>query len=411
MVNEVNFSEKKEITSSKKKESKDADNSFVSFFEQVVETKQEQKQNIEQINQIDKGVSSNKNTSDVFILNSKEEVLDESENLIKNDEKNEIPIFVLQNLSSEQLCFQMKNKIDMDKIEDNSMEKLQLFEENIVSINKTIKKESQLEFDDRLSIDNTNVKKEENTVINKKNTNNTELNFTDLIKENILFKTENKTMDTGIKHDDNQNKILDKSWIGESDTVVPGLQEEKKSQDNLEHPLSQVNSAISVPQVERYFTSKNTNNIGEMKSFIMEPYIEVYAKDSVELKGNLVDILSQNIQKNQYELELSLNPEHLGKMSIHISQIGDRTSISILCSTKEASQMVAEQAKEISRIMEQHLKTETLISLEQNESSYLEQDHNQSEKRSFYQEKRQRKQKEHESETQSFMEQLRLGLA
>lgn len=137
-----------------------------------------------------------------------------------------------------------------------------------------------------------------------------------------------------------------------------------------------------------------------------------YIQTDQELKEVVVSSLLKGIKGDKQMLELQLNPQNLGKLSIQIVHENGETSVSILCSNSETAKALSQTAQEIGRIMEQNLKAPTTIVVDTGhiEQDYLQQQGNGHQNQEQQEQQRQQAKQQEEGETKSFLEQLRLGL-
>lgn len=126
--------------------------------------------------------------------------------------------------------------------------------------------------------------------------------------------------------------------------------------------------------------------------------------------------LSQNMAdqmaKGRVEFEIWLEPANLGKMAIKVAYESGRAIISIMCTNEKAMEMISQNARNLGNILEQHTGDNTVVVVEHPESDYLQQQADQENKGSYDQQGQQSKNQDDENdEAQSFLQQLRLGLA
>lgn len=418
MVNEIKFPEQKETPSVQKKKETGKDNQeFSKLFDQAVETEKpmvsgnSEKKNEKNTDRLGK---------DVQVVSADDKASNQKENELEEASEDKMPLHLLQSLVTEQFKFQFQN--------DHQVENT----ENLVvgGVEDELLLQKKEGVDDRLvqpQVDNIemegNLIAEEGLVtgiatsLNDKSNrmkNETEKVVTPLVEEQkedsqqVLEMVENldkpifvkEHLEIGRSNEDGQQNV-----VNEKDQSVANIKENTDellvSKDFLQQQIgNQVGQNIKT--ISKEHIAQNSASVSN----------EIYARNGIELKDNLIQTITQKLDQNQYEMELSLNPEHLGKMSIRITYVNEKATIAILCSSKEATQMLAEQAKEIGRIMEQHLKADTFISVETKEQDYLEQNFNQSKEESSQQESRHKKKSHNtQQETQTFLEQLRLGLA
>lgn len=418
MVNEIKFPEQKETPSvQKKKEAGKDSQEFSKLFDQAVEIEKPMvSENSEKKNE--------KNTDrvgkDIQVVSGDDKVSNQKENELEEVSEDKIPLHLLQSLVTEQFKFQFQNEYQVENTEnlvvgeveselllqkkegvDDKLVQLQVDKIEIEG-NPIVNEGLVTAVGTSLNDKSNRIKNEVEKVVvsfveEQKEDNHQVLEIVDNLDKPILIKEH-----LGIRrsNEDNQQNTVD-----EKDQSVTNIKENMDelfvSKDFLQQQIgNQVGQNIKT--ISKEHIAQNSTSVSD----------EIYARDGIELKDNLIQTITQKLDQNQYEMELSLNPEHLGKMSIRITYMNEKATIAILCSSKEATQMLAEQAKEIGRIMEQHLKADTFISVETKEQDYLEQNFNQSKEESSQHESRHKKKSHNkQQETQTFLEQLRLGLA
>lgn len=128
---------------------------------------------------------------------------------------------------------------------------------------------------------------------------------------------------------------------------------------------------------------------------------------------NLAKSMSEQINQGKNAFEIWLEPANLGKIGVKVAYEGGRAMIQILCMSSKAMEIVGQNAKTLGAIIQQNTGTNTLVVVEQPErQDYLQQEAGR-QNRGDEQQKEQKKEKEtneEDTETQSFLHQLRLGL-
>lgn len=127
----------------------------------------------------------------------------------------------------------------------------------------------------------------------------------------------------------------------------------------------------------------------------------------------LGDTLAKQIASGKQEFEIQLEPLHLGKMLVKVTFEAGKAAVSIICSETKTMQAIAQNAKEIGSIMENHMGTQTQIILDKGQTAdYLEQNQQQEkEQQNQNAQKEQHTEKDDDkTEALNFLQQLRLGL-
>lgn len=129
---------------------------------------------------------------------------------------------------------------------------------------------------------------------------------------------------------------------------------------------------------------------------------------------NLAKHMSEQINQGKNTFELWLEPANLGKIGVKVAYEGGRAMIQILCMSSKAMEIVAQNAKTLGTIIQQNTGTNTLVVVEQPErQDYLQQEAQQQNRGDEQQDekKKDKDNNDEEAETESFLQQLRLGLA
>lgn len=129
---------------------------------------------------------------------------------------------------------------------------------------------------------------------------------------------------------------------------------------------------------------------------------------------NLAKYMSEQINQGKNAFELWLEPANLGKIGVKVAYEGGRAMIQILCMSSKAMEIVAQNAKTLGTIIQQNTGTNTLVVVEQPErQDYLQQEAQQQNRGDEQQDekKKDKDNNDEEAEAESFLQQLRLGLA
>lgn len=124
----------------------------------------------------------------------------------------------------------------------------------------------------------------------------------------------------------------------------------------------------------------------------------------------LPEVILQGIREEKSELEIRLEPETLGKLTIKASLQEGRAVISILCSDAKTAEILSVHARELGTIMETNLGSPAEIILDGNapENSGDNYPDGHADNRGDNGQGGERRQ--HKKESESFLQQLRLGL-
>lgn len=108
-------------------------------------------------------------------------------------------------------------------------------------------------------------------------------------------------------------------------------------------------------------------------------------------------------------LTVELEPVSLGKLTIRLEYEAGRTMVSVMASNPKTLELLSQKASEIASILKEHTGEETVIYTEQPQKEPGEEAQEQS-GRGGQQQERQQHRQEKQPQTDSFMQQLRLGL-
>lgn len=179
----------------------------------------------------------------------------------------------------------------------------------------------------------------------------------------------------------------------------PAVQEEKKvqAQEHSQQPVYGTESAGEEPR--QVVMDKKAEEI-PLKT------------TQADLPQDLGKTLAAKLPQRGGELTIELEPAALGKLTIKLVYEGERAAVSILSSNSRTLELLSQRAGEIASILEEKTGQETIIYTQPSEQQN-EQDHGQNpdgHSSRQNQEKRQENQSGDRNETESFAQQLRLGL-
>lgn len=130
-----------------------------------------------------------------------------------------------------------------------------------------------------------------------------------------------------------------------------------------------------------------------------------------ELPQDLGKTLASRLPGNGRELIIELEPASLGKLTIKMVYEGSRAAVSILASNPRTLELLSQKASEIASILEEKTGQETVIYTQAPEREDKEPEQNANGGQGRQQESQERRSREDDRhETESFAQQLRLGL-
>lgn len=122
--------------------------------------------------------------------------------------------------------------------------------------------------------------------------------------------------------------------------------------------------------------------------------------------------MADQMAKGRTEFEIWLEPANLGKMAIKVAYESGRAMVSIMCTNEKTMELISQNARNLGNILQQHTGENTVVVVEHPQSDYLQQQAEQENKGGYQeQEQQSEKQNDENDEAQSFLQQLRLGLA
>ncbi len=120
------------------------------------------------------------------------------------------------------------------------------------------------------------------------------------------------------------------------------------------------------------------------------------------------EILS-NIAQGKDDFEIQLAPRNLGELAIQVSYEGGKAVLSIVCSDPETMQLLAGSSGELATIIESRTGTQTQVVVDHPPQDYTQQ--HQEKDGNANQQGQEEQKKNSKSETNDFLQQLRLGIA
>lgn len=154
--------------------------------------------------------------------------------------------------------------------------------------------------------------------------------------------------------------------------------------------------------------------VGRQAAFEAPQVTEKPTVDMTDIKAGIQKLsqsMADHMAKGRTEFEIWLEPANLGKMAIKVAYESGRAMISIMCTNEKAMEMISQNARNLGNILEQHTGNDTVVVVEHPESDYLQQQAEQENKEGYQQqEQNSGTQDDTDGETQTFLEQLRLGL-
>ena len=137
---------------------------------------------------------------------------------------------------------------------------------------------------------------------------------------------------------------------------------------------------------------------------------EQVVKSTVEeLPQELAKVGPSRNSGDSHVLTVELEPVSLGKLTIRLEYEAGKAAVSIMASNPKTLELLNEKASELAGILKEHTGEETVIYTQQPEREPGE-DAQEQQSRGGQQQERQQHREESHQQTESFMQQLRLGL-
>lgn len=161
---------------------------------------------------------------------------------------------------------------------------------------------------------------------------------------------------------------------------------------------------------------RQDNGVSRTNAFEVPQTTQKASVDMTNLRTgiqNLARTMADNMAAGKNEFEIWLEPANLGKMAIKVAYESGRAMISIMCTNEKTMELISQNAKQLGNILQQHTGDETVVVIDHPESDYLQQKMNQEQQSGQQQEDQDNKGKQEQkqdSEHESFLQQLRLGL-
>ena len=128
-----------------------------------------------------------------------------------------------------------------------------------------------------------------------------------------------------------------------------------------------------------------------------------------ELPQELGKALIAGKAENGQVLTVELEPVSLGKLTIRLEYEAGKTMVSVMASNPKTLELLSQKASEIATILKDHTGEETVIYTDQPQKEPGEEAQERQSHGGQQQERQQHRHEEH-PQTDSFMQQLRLGL-
>lgn len=132
-----------------------------------------------------------------------------------------------------------------------------------------------------------------------------------------------------------------------------------------------------------------------------------------EIPQKLAEEVIAKAAEGVREMEIQIEPAHLGKIAIKLLYAAGQATISIVCSERRTLELIGQNARELGYMMEQNLGEKTTVIVERQETDYLYQGENENDhtgRDSEQERQREENEKEKAPDPEQFLQKLRLGL-
>ena len=172
----------------------------------------------------------------------------------------------------------------------------------------------------------------------------------------------------------------------------------------------------------------NTSSESELPEQTMEaPVKKTFSEDVVTVKvgenaqindpeaaQKLADKMLTKLSQNQNEFEIQLTPKELGKITVKLVMENGQAHISMFAENAKTMNLLAEKARELGAIIQQHTGNETNVEVV-DQKTMENQNQNKEEKGDGFARQQQEQQRQHqqrlrEEQSRDLIQQMRLGL-
>jgi flagellar hook-length control protein FliK len=210
--------------------------------------------------------------------------------------------------------------------------------------------------------------------------------------------------DTGVRQN-NADTQMQQSSTGESS--------EGKTETEFTVTVKSDNAAAGDEKntAEELVTEVQTDRVQDFQSETVEVKVSDGAKLEQHIVNQTADTITAKISEGSQEFEMTLTPEALGKVMIKLVFEEGSVQVNIKCSSSEAQRALASNAEAVRQIIESNTGMEAAVNVEEPDEKFGNyEDQRNSKNQEEGQEHHSDEQRSDESDTVSFIQQLRLGL-
>jgi flagellar hook-length control protein FliK len=162
---------------------------------------------------------------------------------------------------------------------------------------------------------------------------------------------------------------------------------------------------------EELVTEVQTDRVQDFQSETVGVKVSDGAKLEQHIVNQTADTITAKISEGSQEFEMTLTPESLGKVMIKLVFEEGSVQVNIKCSSSEAQKALASNAEVVRQIIESNTGMDTAVNVEEPDEKFGNyEDQRNSKNQEEGQEHHSDEQRSDESDTVSFIQQLRLGL-
>lgn len=186
-------------------------------------------------------------------------------------------------------------------------------------------------------------------------------------------------------------------------TVAKETTQQNDAQANTSPDTEATKQASEVPVKKTFSEDVITVKVGE-NAQINDP----------EMTQKLADKMLTKFSQNQNEFEIQLTPKELGKITIKLMMENGQAHISMFAENAKTMSLLAEKAKELGAIIQQHTGNQTNVEVV-DQKTMENQNQNKEQKGDGFARQQQEQQRQHQErlrqeQSRDFVQQMRLGL-
>lgn len=233
-------------------------------------------------------------------------------------------------------------------------------------------------------------------------------------------------------------KTLSEQNVPKEVANATNAEQNKQQPETVKTDAKAVNTEQQTAEAEIITTAKqsaqqkdgqtNTSSESELPEQTMEaPVKKTFSEDVVTVKvgenaqindpeaaQKLADKMLTKLSQNQNEFEIQLTPKELGKITVKLVMENGQAHISMFAENAKTMNLLAEKARELGAIIQQHTGNETNVEVV-DQKTMENQNQNKEEKGDGFARQQQEQQRQHqqrlrEEQSRDFIQQMRLGL-